>query len=199
MTLEWAMASLLNNPHVLKKAKEEVDTNFSQDQLLDEPDIAKLPYIQNIIFEALRLFPATPILVPHYSSDDCTVSGYDVPRGTIIFVNAWAIQRDPKLWVDAESFMPERYEGPGGEKAQKLVMTFGLGRRACPGASLAQRIMGLTLGLLIKCFEWERVDEKLVDLAEGSGITMPKVVPLEAMCKARPIINTILAKPLDEN
>ncbi|KAL5547168.1 hypothetical protein UlMin_006855 [Ulmus minor] len=199
VTLEWAMTSLLNNPHVLKKAKEEVDANFSQDQLLDEPDIAKLPYIQNIIFEALRLFPATPILVPHYSSDDCTVSGYDVPRGTIIFVNAWAIQRDPKLWVDAESFMPERYEGPGGEKAQKLVMTFGLGRRACPGAPLAHRIMGLTLGLLIQCFDWERVDEKLVDLAEGSGITMPKVVPLEAMCKARPIINTVLAEPLDEN
>ncbi|KAL5556876.1 hypothetical protein UlMin_039112 [Ulmus minor] len=198
-TLEWAMTYLLNNPHVLKKAKEEVDANFSQEQLLDEPDITKLPYIQNIILETLRLYPATPVLVPHYSSDDCTVSGYDVPRGTIVFINVWAIHRDPKLWVDAESFMPERYEGPSGEKAQKLFMAFGLGRRACPGSSLAQRIIGLTLGLLIQCFEWERVDKKLVDLAEGSGITLPKVVPLEAMCKARPIINTVMAEPLDEN
>ncbi|KAL5556886.1 hypothetical protein UlMin_039122 [Ulmus minor] len=198
VTLEWAMTSLLNNPHILKKAKEEVDANF-QDQILDEDDIAKLPYLQNIVLEALRLYPAAPILVPHCSSDDCIIAGYDVPRDTIIFVNAWAIQRDPNLWEDANSFKPERYEGKGGEKAQKNVLTFGLGRRACPGAPLAHRMMSLTLGLLIQCFEWERVDEKLIDLAEGSGITMPKVVPLEAICKAYPIINTILTESIDEN
>ena len=82
-----------------------------------------------------------------------TYSLVNVPRGTIIFVNTWAIQRDPKLWEDVESFKPERYEDPSGENAQKLVMTFGLGRRVCPGAPLSHRIIGLTLGLLIHCFD----------------------------------------------
>jgi isoflavone 2'-hydroxylase len=135
--------------------------------------------------------PCGPLLVPHMSSDDCTVGGYDVPRNTMLLVNAWAIHRDPKVWDDATSFKPERFEC-GEADAHKLI-PFGLGRRACPGAGLAQRTVGLALGSLIQCFEWERVGEEEVDMAEGNGITMPKAVALEAMCKARPIMNKVLS------
>ena len=67
-------------------------------------------------------------------------------------------------------------------------MPFGMGRRACPGAGLAQRVVGLALGSLIQCFEWERVSEEVVDLTKGKGLNMLKVEPLEVMCKARDII-----------
>lgn len=66
-------------------------------------------------------------------------------------------------------------------------MPFGLGRRACPGAALAQRFVCFALGSMIQCFEWRRVDGKCVDMAEGKGASMPKATPLRAMCKARPI------------
>ncbi|KAK8611598.1 hypothetical protein V6N13_131645 [Hibiscus sabdariffa] len=62
-------------------------------------------------------------------------------------------------------------------------------RRTCPGAGLAQRVVGLTLGALNQCFEWGRVDDKEIDMAEGAGSTMPKAYPLEALCRARPIVN----------
>ncbi|PON49943.1 Cytochrome P450, E-class, group I [Parasponia andersonii] len=196
VTLEWAMSNLLNHPHVLKKARAELDDQVGQQHLMDEPDLSKLSYLQNIISETLRLYPAAPLLVPHFSSSDCTVGGYDVPRDTILLVNAWAVHRDPKLWNDADSFKPERFkidEG-GGNK----LMPFGLGRRACPGAGLAQRVVGLTLGCLIQCFWWERVSEEEVDMTEGRGTTMPKAVPLEAMCKARPLINSVLLESVDD-
>lgn len=197
VTLEWAMSNLLNHPHVLKKVKAELDTQVGQQNLVEEPDLSKLQYLQNTISETLRLYPATPLLVPHYSSDDCTIAGYNVPRGTILLVNAWAIHRDPKLWDDAESFKPERFETHHeGDQINKLL-PFGLGRRACPGAGLAQRVVGLTLAALIQCFDWGRVNEEKVDMAEGRGLTMPKAVPLEAMCKARPIMNTVLSESLD--
>ena len=66
------------------------------------------------------------------------------------------------------------------------------------GASLAQRIVSLTLGSLIQSFERERVTTKEVDINEGSGLTMPKAMPLEAMCKARPIMHKLLSKSTDD-
>ncbi|KAK2657560.1 hypothetical protein Ddye_010612 [Dipteronia dyeriana] len=187
VTLEWAMSNMLNHPEVLNKARAEIESLLDPNQLIDESDLSKLHYLHNIISETLRLYPAAPLLLPHLSSDDCTVEGYDIPRDTILFINAWAIQRDPKYWDAPTSFKPERFES--GEPTGFKLLPFGLGRRACPGVGLAQRVVGLTLGSLIQCFDWERIDGKEVDMSEGKGLTMPKAVPLEAMCKARPILN----------
>ncbi|KAI7984569.1 Cytochrome P450 81Q32 [Camellia lanceoleosa] len=186
VTMEWAMSLLVNHPEVLKKARAEINAHVGQGHLIDEHDISKLHYLQAIISETFRLFPAAPLLVPHVSSDGCIIGGFNVPRGTLLLVNAWAIHRDPKVWDDPTSFKPERFEG--GEMEGYKLMPFGMGRRACPGAGLAQRVVGLALGSLIQCFEWERVTKEAVDLTEGKGLTMPKAEPLEAMCKARDII-----------
>ncbi|XP_054823992.1 cytochrome P450 81E8-like [Prosopis cineraria] len=194
VTLEWAMSNLLNSPDVLKKAQKEMDTHIGQGRLMEEKDVSKLPYLQNIIYETLRLHPPVPLLVPRESSDDCTIGGYNVPRGTIVLVNIWAIHRDPELWSDPTSFKPERFEKEG--EVNKLI-PFGMGRRACPGAGLAQRIVGTTLGLLIQCFEWKRISEEKIDMIGGSGVTLTKVIPLEAMCNARhPIIDKVLSKSI---
>ncbi|XP_030538007.1 cytochrome P450 81Q32-like [Rhodamnia argentea] len=184
VTMEWALSLLLNHPDVMKKAQAELDDVVGPDRLPDEADIQKLPCLQNIINEALRLFPPAPLLVPHESFEDCTIGGFDVPQGTMILVNAWAIQRDSKVWDDPTSFKPERHEGLEGDHAYRLL-PFGMGRRGCPGAGLANRVVGLALAALIQCFEWERVGEEPVDMSEGTGLVMPKRQPLEAMCKAR--------------
>ncbi|XVE72221.1 hypothetical protein DITRI_Ditri11bG0022200 [Diplodiscus trichospermus] len=192
VTVEWAMSNLLNHPQILEKARAEMDSEIGQETLIDEADVPKLHYLQSIILETLRLYPAAPLLLPHMPSSDCTIGGYNIPRGAIVLVNAWAIHRDPELWDDPTSFKPERFEKGEklGEYSHKL-MPFGLGRRQCPGASLAQRLVGLTLGSLIQCFEWEKVDGKEIDMTEGNGITMPKAQPLVAMSKARPILNKV--------
>lgn len=183
VTLEWAMSELLNHPEILNKAKKEIDAHIGKERLMEESDISKLKYLQSIIYETFRLHPPAPLLVPHVPSEDCTIGGYNIPHDTMILVNAWVIHRDPQLWNDPLSFKPERFEKEG--EANKLL-TFGMGRRACPGVGLAQRVVFLTLGLLIQCFDWKRVDDKIIDMGEGgSGLTVPKKVPLEAMCRAR--------------
>ncbi|XP_056163854.1 cytochrome P450 81E8-like [Syzygium oleosum] len=194
LALESIMANLLNNPEKLKKAQDEIDSVIGHDRLVEESDVSNLPYLQCIIFETLRLNTIVPLLVPHTSSADCNIGGYFVPRDTIVMVNAWAIHRDPELWEDPLSFNPKRFEGSGGEKQHKLILPFGLGRRTCPGATLAQRVMGWTLGLLIQCFDWKRVSKEEIDMREGRGTTMPKVVPLELMCKVRPLMEKLVPK-----
>ncbi|RDX60627.1 Cytochrome P450 81E8, partial [Mucuna pruriens] len=190
IALEWAMSNLLNHPQVLEKARVELDALVGQERLIEEAEVTKLEYLQNIISETLRLHPPAPMLLPHFSSEDCTVGGYDVPRSTMLFVNAWTIHRDPELWTDPTSFKPERFQN-GTVEAQKLIIPFGLGRRACPGASLAQRTVGWTLASLIQCFEWKRIGQEEVDMTEGWGTLVPKLIPLEAQCKTRPIISNI--------
>ncbi|CAL0334927.1 unnamed protein product [Lupinus luteus] len=185
-TLEWAFCNLLNNPEVLKKAKDELDTQIGQDQLLNEADLPKLPYLKYIVQETLRLYPPAPLLIPHVSSEDITVEGFNIPSDTLVIVNGWGMQRDPKFWSDATSFKPERFEKEGEEK--KLI-AFGLGRRACPGEFMAMHGVSFTLGLLIQCFDWKRVSAEEIDMEEQTWFNLTKLLPLKAMCKTRPVVN----------
>ncbi|KAK9748511.1 hypothetical protein RND81_02G062800 [Saponaria officinalis] len=176
-TMEWAIALLLNNPKVLKKAQDEIDNNIGHERLIDETDLARLPYLRSIITETLRMYPAAPLLVPRESSKQCVVLGYPIPKGTMLQVNLWAIQNDPKLWDDPKSFRPERFEGVEGYKIGYKMMPFGSGRRSCPGEGLAVRVVGLAVGCLIQCFELERVGDELAEPLKA------KVRPREVMTK----------------
>ncbi|KAK9126503.1 hypothetical protein Scep_015349 [Stephania cephalantha] len=195
ITTEWAMALMLNHPRTLAKARAEIDSQIGTDRLLQESDLPDLTYLNTIINETLRLFPPTAIIVPHEASSDCTVAGFNVPRGTMLLVNAWAMHRDPNSWPDPEEFKPERFgsENDDHENDFKFI-PFGFGRRGCPGTRMAMRMIGLTLGRLVQCFEWERVGEEMVEMSEGPGITVPKVRPLEALYRPRQQLATVLEK-----
>ncbi|KAA8528481.1 hypothetical protein F0562_035836 [Nyssa sinensis] len=193
-TMEWALSLLLNKPEALEKAHAEIDIHIGQSRLFDESDRAKLPYLQGIIQETLRMYPADPLLVPHESSSECMVGGFRVPRGTMLLVNMWGIQNDPKLWKEPTEFKPERFQGLRGERDGFMLMPFGYGRRGCPGEGLAMRVVGLALGTLIQCFEWERAGEEEVDMSEGTGLTMPKAQPLLARCRPRQTMMNLLSQ-----
>ncbi|CAI9784934.1 unnamed protein product [Fraxinus pennsylvanica] len=187
-TMEWALSLLLNNPQVLKKAQKEIDSHVGHERLIDESDIANLPYLRCIINETLRMYPPGPLLIPHESSEDSVIGGYRIPGATMLLVNVWGIHNDPKIWEDSRKFKPERFEGLEATRDGFKLMPFGSGRRGCPGEGLAVRMVGLGLGSVIQCFDWERVGKELVDMAEGTGLTMPKAQPLMAKCTRRPLV-----------
>ncbi|KAH7660757.1 Cytochrome P450 E-class group I protein [Dioscorea alata] len=195
-TMEWAMGLLLNHPDALEKAKAEIREQVGYGHLIKDSDISKLHYLNNVIKETLRLFPAGPLLVPHESSEDCTVSGVHIPKGTMLLVNIYAMQRDNQLWDNPLEFKPERFDSDElvyGEEGYKYI-PFGTGRRRCPGESLAWKVMLLTLGALIQCFEWERVGNELVDLSEGVGLSLPMAKPLQAMYKPCMDMHSVLSQ-----
>ncbi|XP_030537999.2 cytochrome P450 81Q32-like [Rhodamnia argentea] len=184
-TTEWAMSAMLNHPEILKKAQAEIDEVVGHDRLVGESDLPKLPYLHCIMNETMRMYPVGPLLVPHESAEECRVGGYRVPRGTMLLINLFSIQNDPKYWPDATKFKPERFEGMEGVRDGYKMMPFGSGRRGCPGENLALRMVGLTLGSLIQCFEWNRISDEPIDMTEGTGLTMPKAQPLLAKCRPR--------------
>ncbi|CAB4303115.1 unnamed protein product [Prunus armeniaca] len=106
VTLTWTLSLLLNNRQVLKKVYEELDQHVGKRRLLTESDINNLVAT---IKEAMRLCPPGPLSVQREFREDCTVGGYQVPKGTWLLVNLWKIQTDPRVWDDPMEFKLERF------------------------------------------------------------------------------------------
>jgi cytochrome P450 len=184
-TIEWAMAEILNKPDVLQKLHEELNQVVGKDNLVDESHLPQLHFLSLVIKETLRLHPALPLLIPHRPSSTCTIDGYLIPEGTRVFVNVWAIQRDPSQWTDPMEFRPLRYlqEGLKRDFSGKDFdyFPFGSGRRICAGIAMAERMVGYLLATMVHSFDWRLPEGKELDLSEKFGIVMKKAVPLVAI------------------
>ncbi|TKY53285.1 3,9-dihydroxypterocarpan 6A-monooxygenase [Spatholobus suberectus] len=191
-TIEWALAELINHPGVMVKARQEIDSVVGKNRLVEESDIPNLPYVQSIMKETMRLHPTGPLIV-RQSTEDCNINGYDIPARTTVFVNVWAIGRDPNYWENPLEFQPERFLNEEGQSPLDLkgqhfeLLSFGVGRRSCPGASLALQIIPTTLAGMIQCFEWKVGEEEdgMVDMEEGPGMALPRAHPLLCVPLAR--------------
>ncbi|CAA0830054.1 Cytochrome P450 71B2 [Striga hermonthica] len=182
--VDWAMVELLRNPTVLKRAQTEVRQGFD---INNESSLDDLKYLKLVIKESLRLHPPTP-LVPREARSQCKINGYEIPIGTRILINSFAIGRDPTRWVDPEDFKPERFV----EKSVDFngnsfdYIPFGSGRRVCPGITFGLASVELLLAVLLYYFDWALPGEvKAEDLEMGEvyGFTAKRkkdlyVVPL---------------------
>nr|XP_043614843.1 cytochrome P450 76T24-like isoform X3 [Erigeron canadensis] len=183
-TFEWAMTELIRNPKKMQTSRLEITKLMeNKKKHIQEKDMSQLPYLQAITKETLRLYPPAPFLVPHEATNDVEVRGFVVPKNAQILCNVWAIGRDPNIWSDPETFMPERflkvdidYRGQNFE-----LIPFGSGRRMCPRLNIAHRMLHVMLGSLIQKFDWKLEGNMKVEdmnMEEKFGLTCPRIVPL---------------------
>ncbi|WJX52017.1 hypothetical protein P8452_38167 [Trifolium repens] len=209
---EWTLAELINNPSVLKKAREEIESVVGKDRLVDESDVQNLPYIRAIVKEAFRLHPPLPV-VKRKCTQECEIDGYVIPEGALILFNVWQVGRDPKYWEKPLEFRPERFlenvnEGEAASvdlRGQHFqLLPFGSGRRMCPGANLATAGMATLLASIIQYFDLQvpgahgqilKGDDAKVSLEERPGLTVPRAhnlicVPLARIGVAAKLISS---------
>ncbi|KDR73159.1 hypothetical protein GALMADRAFT_722618 [Galerina marginata CBS 339.88] len=135
--LTFFMAMILN-PRIQAKAQAELDTVVGKDRLPLISDRPNLPYIRSIMAEVFRWSPAIPLGIPHAVSQDDVYEGYEIPKGALIMPNVWHMLHDPELYPNPMEFNPERFNGLDSEMAKVTGLSFGFGRRVCPGMHFAE-------------------------------------------------------------
>lgn len=189
--IEWALAEILKNPSILKRAHEEMDQVIGRNRRLEEADIPELPYFQAICKETMRKHPSTPLNLPRVSAEACEVNGYYIPKNARLSVHIWAIGRDPDVWENPLDFTPERYLSGKNAKIDPRgndfeLILFGSGRRMCAGTRMAIVLVEYILGTLVHSFDW-KLPEGVVELNmdETFGLALQKAVPLSAIVSPR--------------
>ncbi|XP_031123899.1 cytochrome P450 76C4-like [Ipomoea triloba] len=180
--VEWVMTTLLDNPEIMKKVQKELEEIVGIINIVEEFHLPKLSYLDAVVKETFRLYPALPLLVPRCPTNTTQVGGYTIPKGTRVLLNIYAIHRDPQLWDNPLEFRPERFldqtSGLDYTGNDHRFLPFGSGRRICAGIPLAEKMLIYILSSLLHSFDWHLPEGKNLDLSDKFGIVTKKNVPL---------------------
>ncbi|XP_036967092.1 steroid 17-alpha-hydroxylase/17,20 lyase isoform X3 [Acanthopagrus latus] len=150
-TLLWILAYLLHHPEVQERVQKELDEQVGSERQVCVSDRGRLPYLDCVINEGMRIRPVSPVLIPHSAMTDSSVGGHSVGRGTRVLVNMWSIHHDPHHWDKPDLFNPDRFlDDQGRRVTPSCFLPFGAGPRVCVGESLARLELFLFLASLLQ-------------------------------------------------
>lgn len=144
------LAAIVKNPEVAKKIQEEIDGVTGGRRCVNLFDKRDMPYTEATILETLRT--ASSPIVPHVATTTTEIDGYEVSKGTIIFINNYQLNRDPALWDEPAQFKPERFLSNGKIIKPAHFIPFSTGKRTCIGQRLVQCFSFIMLASLLQYY-----------------------------------------------
>ncbi|KAI7757422.1 hypothetical protein M8C21_016058 [Ambrosia artemisiifolia] len=192
LLIEWVMAELVINQGIQSKLRFELDTVMGTKNLNDA-EITKLPYLQAVIKETLRVHPPGPLLswARLSTTDVHLTNGMVIPANTTAMVNMWAITHNPDIWECPFVFDPDRFLTTAGGSNVDVrggdlrLAPFGAGRRVCPGMNLGLVTVSQWVAKLVYNFEWDHDMAHSVDLTEVLKLSCEMKKPLCAKVVSR--------------
>ncbi|XP_020595363.1 cytochrome P450 89A2-like [Phalaenopsis equestris] len=173
-SLQWIMAELVKNQQIQLELWEEIKNWEGSSE-----DLQKLPFLNAVIMEGLRLHPPGHLLLPHAVTEDIKFEGYLIPKNSSINFSIAEMALDEKIWKEAMEFKPERFMEGGSAARMDItgnreikMMPFGAGRRICPGLGLAIFHLEFFAANLVREFEWRNVEGEEIDLSEKTEFTV---------------------------
>jgi cytochrome P450 len=177
LTLGWTWFLLSENPAAEARLHEELGGVLGG-RAPEIKDLERLPYLQAVVNEVLRLYPAAYLLA-RTSIALSTIGGYELPTGSTILASQWVMQRDARYYDDPDAFRPERWlDGLLGRLPAGAYFPFGDGPRRCIGQSFALMELALVTAAVAQHFRFRLVPghpvvpEPLVTLRPKHGIRM---------------------------
>jgi cytochrome P450 len=154
--LTFTIYLLAKFPETLRRIRDELrETLDGRDPKFE--DISNLKFMKRVVQEVIRLYPPVWNITRTPGEDD-RVLGYDVPKGSLMFISPYVLNHHPSFWKNPEGFDPERWvPGGEGEKNRHIYIPFGLGQRMCLGQSFALTEIQIILAMVLQKYEFELV------------------------------------------
>lgn len=175
--LAWTWYALSQNPAAEARLHEELQGVLGG-RPMEAADFPRLPYLQAVMNEVLRLYPPAYIMARE-AVEPCEIGGYELRPGSTIIFSQWVMHRDPRFYDDPEAFRPERWlDGLQDRLPPGAYFPFGDGPRRCIGQGFALLEAAIVIGTLAQKFRFRLVPghpvmpEPLVTLRPRHGIHM---------------------------
>ncbi|KAF8960141.1 cytochrome P450 [Flammula alnicola] len=171
---------LMENPNVVKKAQQEIDSVTDGSRLPDFNDEASLPYITAVMKESLRFWTLGPLGVPHLLHAEDEYKGYRLPAGSIIVPNIWAIHHNEELYPNPFIFNPDRFLGDNPEIDDHFDSAYStksyFSPRICPGRFMAASSVWIMLASMLAVYDVSKPIDKDGNIVEPSHDFPPSLL-----------------------
>ncbi|HWY62482.1 MAG TPA: cytochrome P450 [Rhizomicrobium sp.] len=151
LAISWALYLLANSPDQQDRARDEARGQL-QGRVAEAGDLAAMPFINQVLEEAMRLYPPVGLLARHVLEHD-ELCGRTINPNDILFLPIWALHRHELLWERPELFDPDHF-APGILRDRYQYLPFGAGPRVCVGANFAMMQAGIILSTLVQNFRF---------------------------------------------
>lgn len=149
--LAWALYLIAQHPAVEEQLLTELDALQGNSPSIQK--LAHLPYSEQVIKEALRLYPPAPGIT-RQPIHDIELAGYRIAKGSDIAISTYVMHRDPTIFHAPERFDPDRFRPENEAKLPSYAyLPFGGGPRVCIGNSFAMMEARLILATVLQRFK----------------------------------------------
>ncbi|KAK4879444.1 hypothetical protein RN001_007590 [Aquatica leii] len=154
-TISYVLYSLAQHPDVQEKVVEELKCIYSDDKnkQTTSDDLFNMKYLEMVIKETLRLYPAAPFITRNLS-ENVTFGDITFPKGINLGISIFDLHRDPKFYENPEHFDPERFTLENIMKRPSYAyIPFSGGMRNCIGQKYAIVETKSVLSTILRKFE----------------------------------------------
>jgi cytochrome P450 len=164
--LTFALHLLGSHPGVQQKAADETGAILRDGGDLAEYAQRRESLVRACLLESMRLYPPV-YMTEHLATEDIVLGGYQVPRGTAVFLSPWVTQRHPDFWPEPERFDPGRFLGEQS-RPRYAYLPFGGGPHVCIGEHFALLAATVLLEAVLRRFRITSEDDTVTFQQTGN-------------------------------